>query len=69
MRAAQTALRRPGLPMLRPAVERPHRETLVGRGVQQPLVVVPQGADRPYLLLDGHRRYAAAEIAGLSAVP
>ena len=26
MRAAQTALRRPGLPMLRPAVERPHRE-------------------------------------------
>lgn len=39
------------------------------RGVQQPLVVVPQGADRPYLLLDGHRRYAAAEIAGLSAVP
>ena len=26
MRAAQTALRRPGLPMLRPAAERPHRE-------------------------------------------
>ncbi len=26
MRAAQTALRRPRLPMLRPAVERPHRE-------------------------------------------
>ena len=26
MRAAQTALRRPGLPMLRPVVERPHRE-------------------------------------------
>ena len=26
MRAAQMALRRPGLPMLRPAVERPHRE-------------------------------------------
>lgn len=26
LRAAQTALRRPGLPMLRPAVERPHRE-------------------------------------------
>ena len=26
MRAVQTALRRPGLPMLRPAVERPHRE-------------------------------------------
>ena len=26
MRAAQTAPRRPGLPMLRPAVERPHRE-------------------------------------------
>lgn len=26
MRAAQTALRRPGLPMLRPAVERSHRE-------------------------------------------
>ena len=26
MRAAQTTLRRPGLPMLRPAVERPHRE-------------------------------------------
>ena len=26
MRAAQTALRRQGLPMLRPAVERPHRE-------------------------------------------
>ena len=26
MRAAQTALRRPGLPVLRPAVERPHRE-------------------------------------------
>lgn len=26
LRAAQMALRRPGLPMLRPAVERPHRE-------------------------------------------
>ena len=26
MRAAQTALRRPGMPMLRPAAERPHRE-------------------------------------------
>jgi ParB family chromosome partitioning protein len=39
------------------------------RGIQQPLVIVPQPGGRPHLLLDGHRRYAAAEMAGLSAVP
>lgn len=39
------------------------------RGIQQPLVVVPQKGGRPHLLLDGHRRLAAAALAGLEAVP
>ncbi|QIK83088.1 ParB/RepB/Spo0J family partition protein [Sanguibacter sp. HDW7] len=39
------------------------------RGIQQPLVIVPQRSGRPFLLLDGHRRLAAAKAAGLEAVP
>lgn len=39
------------------------------RGIQQPLVVVPQTGGRPHLLLDGHRRLEAARLAGLQAVP
>lgn len=39
------------------------------RGVQQPLIVVRRPGGQRLLLLDGHRRYAAARLAGLAAVP
>jgi ParB family chromosome partitioning protein len=39
------------------------------RGVLQPLVVAPRGPSGWFVVIDGHRRRAAAELAGLRAVP
>lgn len=41
--------------------------SIATRGLLQPLVVAPAG--KSFLILDGHRRYAAAKIAGVPAVP
>lgn len=41
--------------------------SIATRGLLQPLVVAPAG--KSFLILDGHRRFAAAKLAGLASVP
>lgn len=41
--------------------------SIATRGLLQPLVVSPTG--KSFLILDGHRRYAAAKLAGVPALP
>jgi ParB/RepB/Spo0J family partition protein len=68
------------LASLRPAPDNPRRdvgdvtelaESMKSGGVLQPLVVCPDGGSPPttFKIVIGHRRYAAAQLAGLRTVP
>lgn len=74
----------PQLLNVAPALIKPHSENLrhdVGdvteladsireQGILEPLIVAPSGqAKSPYLLIAGHRRLAAAKVAGVDQVP
>lgn len=66
------------LEQVQPAPDNPRREfgdlaeltqTIVQMGVLQPLVVTPTLAADRYLIVAGHRRFAAAALAGLTTIP
>lgn len=43
--------------------------SIAAQGVQQPLVVTPADKDGRHMIIMGHRRYAAAVMAGLDTLP